>query len=135
MTSSNEKSGACLCGAITFSANLPSNIGACHCEICRGWSGGVHFFIEATNVKICGEPAIFSSSEWAERGFCITCGTQLFGRLKDKSRWFFSAFLFPDAEKMPIKIELFSDERPATVPAFSDATQISAEEFRKTFNE
>jgi len=38
--------GACFCGAVTFEAQgAPLDMGYCHCNDCRSWSGGpIHGF-------------------------------------------------------------------------------------------
>ena len=55
---------------------------ACHCAICRRWSG--HYWastdVARDRVKIEGGDAVswFQSSEKVRRGFCRTCGSVLF---------------------------------------------------------
>tara|TARA_B100000767_G_scaffold88305_1_gene84824 strand:- start:4414 stop:4788 length:375 start_codon:yes stop_codon:yes gene_type:complete len=53
---------------------------ACHCSQCRKSSG---HFVAATSaardeVAITGEVTWYQSSERARRGFCATCGSQMF---------------------------------------------------------
>ena len=36
-----QKTGACLCGKCKFSFECDNlEVGACHCSMCRKWSGG-----------------------------------------------------------------------------------------------
>src|SRR5262249_24548393 len=55
---------------------------ACHCTICRKSSG--HFYVGAEvlqkDVTITGDDHVtwYDSSERVRRGFCKTCGSQLF---------------------------------------------------------
>ena len=35
-----RKTGQCLCGAVTFSADVAAEIQACHCTQCQRWTGG-----------------------------------------------------------------------------------------------
>lgn len=73
--------GGCLCGAITYEVSGALRpVIACHCTQCRKTTGN---FVTATSalketVKIQGDVAWFSSSETAQRGFCATCGSNLF---------------------------------------------------------
>jgi hypothetical protein len=74
--------GGCLCGAVRYSlATLPGDIAHCHCRICRRASGAP-FVTWATVARddlfVAGEVRWFRSSTLARRGFCPTCGTQLF---------------------------------------------------------
>ena len=77
-----QHKGSCLCGAITYQiedTDLRPVI-ACHCIQCRKTTG---HHVAATSaprekVTITGEPHWFQSSAEARRGFCPTCGSQLF---------------------------------------------------------
>lgn len=73
--------GCCLCGNVryTVSGRLRPVI-ACHCRQCRRTSG---FHVAATSaaretVRIDGDVTWFRSSPTAKRGFCATCGSNLF---------------------------------------------------------
>ncbi|MCX5579023.1 GFA family protein [Kaistia terrae] len=76
-------SGACLCGAVTYSVAGPlAPVVGCHCRMCRQQTG--HFLastsVERENVAISGSEHLrwYASSETARRGFCGTCGSVLF---------------------------------------------------------
>jgi hypothetical protein len=51
--------------------------------MCRRWAGGPWLGAESESIDWSGEDAIgvFTSSSWAERGFCTKCGTGLFYRV------------------------------------------------------
>ena len=73
----------CLCKKVTIevTGEIPP-MDACHCGHCRKSSGhfGVGADIPRENVTIKGEENItwYESSDWARRGFCSTCGANLF---------------------------------------------------------
>ena len=75
--------GSCLCGAVRFSVigELPPP-DACHCSKCRKQSG--HFFastdVARSALTVLGAEHVtwFHSSEKVRRGFCSTCGANLF---------------------------------------------------------
>ena len=48
--------GKCLCGSVELEVEYVSNeLGACHCSMCRNWSGGPMLVIDcADSVKISG---------------------------------------------------------------------------------
>ena len=84
--SAASKTGGCLCGAVRFTlTEAPTEYGACHCSMCRKFSGGIELGIRAMTDEITWdadeELATYTSSEWAERGFCRKCGSSLFWRL------------------------------------------------------
>ncbi|MCF6327876.1 MAG: GFA family protein [Devosiaceae bacterium] len=76
-----SKTGSCLCGAITYAVSGPlRHVVYCHCEQCRKTSGNFVAAISArrTSVQISGKPQWYKSSKAARRGFCPTCGGNLF---------------------------------------------------------
>lgn len=105
--------GSCLCGAIEVTAPDHDEINACHCSICRRWSGGPMFAVHCgPEVVFSGAaPARFRSSDWAERGFCATCGTHLFYYLLQGGEYILPAGLFQDRD-FTLANQLFIDEKP-----------------------
>ncbi|MEX5729842.1 hypothetical protein Ga0609869_003195 [Rhodovulum iodosum] len=73
--------GSCLCGAVRYRVSGPLRpVIACHCTQCRKTSG---HHVAATsapreNVEIEGAVTWYASSQSARRGFCGTCGSNLF---------------------------------------------------------
>jgi hypothetical protein len=75
--------GGCLCGAVRYEVAGPlRQIVACHCGQCRRTSG---HFVAATaarreRLNLTAEEGLrwFRSSDHAQRGFCGTCGSNLF---------------------------------------------------------
>ena len=87
----NTASGKCFCGAVRFTATLPSKwVAHCHCTMCRRahgagfvtWAG----FAESAVAIDDGEGQLrwYDSSPGAQRGFCARCGSPLFFRAE---RW------------------------------------------------
>ena len=80
--------GRCLCGRVRWSAPGPVLwAGHCHCESCRRASSApvTSFFGVARNsVAWEGETAVYASSPGNERGYCPSCGAQMFYR---SERW------------------------------------------------
>ncbi len=74
--------GGCLCGAIRYRPSAPSLRGViCHCSMCRRHSGApllafVQFPLDSFQWTK-GEPALYRSSKFAQRGFCAACGSTL----------------------------------------------------------
>ena len=125
-TQTKPMSGHCLCGAIRFHAT-PKNLemGACHCAMCRRWSGGVFMAVDCSGaLKIEDESAlgVYKSSQWGERCFCKTCGSSLFWRMQDGSHISVAVQAFDDAARFAFTSEIFIDEKPATY-AFANSTK------------
>ena len=115
-------SGRCVCGACVFVADLPVQkdgrvkADVCHCGMCRRWAGAPLMAVEpasAPRFEGSAPVSVYASSDWAERGFCKTCGTGLFWRMRDGSHLSMPAGLFDDQSVFDLKVEIFIDHKPA----------------------
>ena len=110
------KSGRCMCGAVTVSAaKLGDKMNACHCDMCRRWTGSAFVAVLGTadDTTFDGPVKTVSLSEWAERGWCDACGSTLFYRLKHDGSYGIAAGLFDDAAGQTLNIEYYVDRKPA----------------------
>jgi hypothetical protein len=78
-----KTSGQCLCGAIKYEVSgPPAHLCLCHCTQCRQGVGATPVawatFARQGLALSAGEPAWFSSSPHAKRGFCPACGCSVF---------------------------------------------------------
>ena len=55
----------------------------------------------------------YSSSAWAERGFCKRCGSSLFYRLKETNQYILNMGSFDDQRPFKIASEIYVDDKPA----------------------
>lgn len=88
---SNRVHGSCLCGAVRFSATLPSKwVAHCHCSYCRRahgaafvtWAGFAQEQFAFDDDSLA--PTWYASSPGAERAFCPRCGSPMLFR---SMRW------------------------------------------------
>ena len=127
-----SSTGKCLCGAVTFSAkDVDPHVHACHCSMCRGWTGGPMMAASVGSIEFQGEDKIkiYSSSEWAERGFCTECGTSLFYRMKEPSMYIMATGTFDDPEQFKLAGEIYVDEKPSSYDFAGDHPRQTGEEF------
>jgi hypothetical protein len=126
MKTATTLNGTCLCGAVKISIDsTPATFDVCHCSMCRRWGGGPAMTVESgKGYKITGESniAVYASSDWAERGFCKTCGTHLFYRFRNGGYCNFTLGLFPGTEHFTFKTEIYVDDQPANY-AFANKTE------------
>jgi hypothetical protein len=118
--------GQCLCGAVKFSAEgVPHDVTACHCSMCRRWTGGPDLAVEAESVTFDGEENIgrYRSSAWAERGFCKVCGSNLFYRLVEADRYLLAPGAFDDQSGFRMTLQVFVDDKPGYY-SFADETEM-----------
>ena len=128
--------GRCLCGAVTFEADaVETGYHACHCGMCRRWSGGPLLAARVGGVTFAGEdaPATHASSEWAERGFCRRCGSSLFYRLRADGGFLLAVGAFDDQTPFTLDGEIFVDHKPAGYAFAGEHPRLSEEETMALF--
>ncbi len=107
--------GRCLCGAVGVTGTAADpKVAVCHCDMCRRWSSGPYFEVTCEDVVFEGEDSIttFRSSDWAERGFCNKCGSNLFYHLVDSSDYQIAAGLLDNQEDLRLSLQVFVDSKP-----------------------
>lgn len=122
--------GKCMCGSVRFSAIAKnSNVAACHCDMCRRWSAGPFMELTCQTVTFEGQENIgrIRSSDWAERGFCTNCGSNLFYHIVENSDYQIAAGLFDDQSMLRMSLQVFTDRKPAYYE-FSNATKMMTED-------
>ena len=109
------RTGRCACGATTYEAEVPDEFGACHCETCRRWAGGVYMAIRARAVRFAAPENIlrWQSSKWAERGSCRVCGSALFWHFLGADEHMLNVGSLDDQSDLRFTQEVFVEEQPA----------------------
>lgn len=136
-----KKTGKCLCGAVSYSVEMSKDsFGACHCSMCRRWTGGIFLGFEAQPDKIRFDGAEhvskIASSDWAERAFCGTCGSNLYYRITAPGPYsgvyHVGVGTLDDIDGLSLTEQLFIDIKPAAysfVQKTHDMTKAQVEEF------
>jgi len=125
--------GKCLCGKVRFEVANVHELDVCHCSMCRRWNGGPYIGADTrggVTLTSDTELAWYDSSDWAERGFCKTCGTSLFYRLKaDDAFWSISAGTLDLPKGLKVSKEIFVDEKPDYYNLAGDRPRLTGPEF------
>ena len=124
--------GKCLCGAVTFTAEeIDPHVHACHCSMCRGWTGGPMLGASVGAITFSGEEHVkrYASSAWADRGFCAECGTSIFYHLKDPGMYIMATGCFDDAEQFSLAGEISVDEKPSGYNFAGEHSRLTGAEF------
>jgi hypothetical protein len=130
-----NETGRCLCGAVTYEAEgIGDEAHVCHCAMCRRWSGGPAFAIPASSVRFTGEDHIarHQSSDWAERGFCNRCGTNLFYRFIEADQYFLWMGTFDDQSNFKLAREIYVDNKPDCYELSGNHPRLTEAEFLAT---
>jgi hypothetical protein len=109
------RTGGCLCGGVRFTAErIETHHHACHCGMCRRWAGGPLFVTAAEGVSFEGADNLgrFDSSDWAQRGFCTRCGSNLFYLLKPAGQYFMCVGALDGAQDFRLDREIYIDHKP-----------------------
>ena len=118
--------GGCQCGAVRYLLTAaPKATSICHCRMCQK-AGGAPFmaFAGVKNADLTftrGAPAKYSSSEIAERGFCVACGTPLTYQMKDSKSISVTIGSLDDPNLFPPRLQ-FGVE--TTLPWFADLSAL-----------
>ena len=116
-----ERRGQCMCGAVEFVAkDLSGEASACHCQMCRRWSGSSWLGVVAGEIEWVRKDAlgVLQSSPWAERGFCSKCGSGVYYRVTADGEYqgmtSVSFGALDDPSEITLTKEWFIDKKPAT---------------------
>jgi hypothetical protein len=126
MTGELNLKGQCMCGAVKFSATAEKpSVTACHCDMCRRWSAGPFMALTCKSVTFESQENIgnIHSSDWAERGFCTKCGSNLFYHIVESSDYQIAAGLFDDQSMLRMSLQVFTDRKPEFY-AFANETKM-----------
>ncbi|EOH93160.1 GFA family protein [Enterococcus pallens] len=126
-------SGSCLCGKVQITIpDISQEITVCHCHMCQKFFGSPFLSLQelaSDQFTLKGEESVhrYSSSPWAERGFCKNCGSSLFYHALEGG-YFFPAGLF---EKITgtITEEICYDNKPDFYQLNNNAKKFTEEEF------
>ena len=126
--------GRCLCGAVRVTVgSLSGTISACHCDMCRRWSGGVMMGVdaEAAGLTVTGPVKVFASSPFAERAWCDTCGSALWFRDTDPDKGVYELMpgLFDDAGGATLTREVYADRCPSGYAFAGDLTRVTEADY------
>ncbi|ULB11068.1 GFA family protein [Cereibacter azotoformans] len=135
-----ERTGHCLCGAVAVAVTRASHeIGACHCEMCRRWTGSafVTMMVPEAALTVTGADHVrrYASSGWAERCFCGTCGSTLWYRLTAPGMprdHYLAAGLLDDLSGIRLAHEIYIDRKPDAWSFAGPTHQMTEAEFLAT---
>ncbi len=104
--------------------------------MCRRWAGSPLFAVSTNGVHFEGEDNIerFKSSDWAERGFCKTCGTNLFFYSTPTGKYFMCVGAFDDASQFKLKGEIYVDHQPEGYAFAGQLSRLTEAEFLAKFS-
>lgn len=127
------RTGQCLCGDVTITAEPFGSVQACHCSMCRTWGGGPFLSVPCKSTSFEGAVTRHASSDHAERGFCPACGTHLFFHAVKAGIYAVPLGVFDDASDLPFKAEIYVDEQPDCYAFEGARKRMTGAEFEAQF--
>ncbi len=130
--SKTSAAGACLCGEIQFSIELPALFCAhCHCTMCRRAHGAGYvtwFGVEKSRLSLAAgrdHLAWYDSSDHGRRGYCRSCGSSLFFESSHRAQTvdIVLASMSEDIGRSP-EFHVYFDQRVDWVPLDDDLKKL-----------
>ena len=137
------REGGCICGDVRYRiASEPTETGACHCGMCRKFSGGVYLAVKVDPgdfevIKAEGL-TLYQSSDWAERAHCKRCGSSLFYRVTIpgpmQGECHVALGTLDDANGIPLTGEIYIDRKPDGYSFAQDTHKMTEEQVVAMFS-
>ncbi|MBM1815832.1 GFA family protein [Pseudosulfitobacter pseudonitzschiae] len=136
------RTGSCNCGAVRYRITADvRHTGACHCGMCRKWSGGVYLGVEVApadmNIEGLDRLTTYTSSPWAERAFCGTCGCNIFYRVTapgpHQGTYHVGLGTMDDTSGITLTEEIFIDRKPQGYAFAGDTRKMTEAEVMAMF--
>jgi hypothetical protein len=134
-----DRTGHCLCGAVSFTAReMEDTFSTCYCDMCQRWAGGPFsgVSVKTENLEIEGHAHIgtVQSSGFAQRSFCTKCGASLWYKLtagQYVGNTSISVGLLDNRTGLTVKTEYFVDYKDSTNQVPADIEQYSQADVEK----
>lgn len=105
-----------MCGKLTYEATLSGpRFGTCYCKMCQRWSAGAFMGVHTASFELTSAPetlTVFKSSDWADRGFCATCGSNIFYHAPQFGGPSVALGSLDDTDGLEVRIQFFIDKKP-----------------------
>lgn len=104
-----------MCGQVTYQATVGERVSVCYCKMCQRWASGVFMGVETQEFAVTGGKqslGIVASSDWAERGFCRDCGSNLYYRATEAGYLSVAFGSLDDTSGLSPRIQFYTDKRP-----------------------
>lgn len=125
------RTGQCMCGAVTYRAETEDKVSVCYCKMCQRWASGVFMGVMTESFEIAGGEdrlAVVKSSDWAERGFCRECGSNLFYRVPEHGYLSVAMGSLDDTSGLRPRIQFYVDKRPDGFALAAETKEMTEDE-------
>lgn len=120
-----QRTGQCMCGTVTYRAEVPGGFSACHCRMCQRWASGLFMGVHTSGFELTGGAdalTLVKSSDWAARAFCSRCGSNIYYKADAQEYPSVALGTLDDTRGLTRVYEFYTD-REATGLGRTDATK------------
>ena len=111
-----KRTGACMCGQVTYEVTLSGDrFAACYCKMCQRWASGAFMGVHTESFKLTSAPETltkFKSSDWANRGFCAKCGSNIYYHAPQFGGPSVALGSLDDTDGLEVRVQFFIDKKP-----------------------
>ena len=125
------RTGQCMCGQVTYTAETADTFSICYCKMCQRWASGVFMGVPTTAFELTAGAQHFGqiqSSDWAERGFCRECGSNIYYFAKEQGSPSVALGSLDDTTGLSPRVQYFVDKRPEGFALAADTKEITEAE-------
>ena len=112
---SETRKGGCLCGAVRYEAETDGRFSVCYCKMCQRWASGVFMGAPTAAFTVTSGDDVLTvarTSDWATRGFCSKCGSNIYYYADDQESPSIAMGSLDDTTGMTPRIQFFYDKKP-----------------------
>ena len=109
-----------MCGKVKYRAETEDKVSVCYCKMCQRWASGMFMGVPTTSFEVVeGAEHLgdIKSSDWAKRGFCRECGSNIFYHADAVANPSVAFGSLDDTGGLSPRIQFFIDKKPEGILA------------------
>lgn len=109
------RTGGCMCGSVRYEAETDGRFSVCYCKMCQRWSAGIYMSAPTKGVTFTRGDDVLTvvrSSDWASRGFCSKCGSNIYYKADAQDHPSVAYGSLDDTSGMTPRMQFFIDRKP-----------------------
>jgi len=125
------RTGQCMCGKVKYEAETEDRVSVCYCKMCQRWASGMFMGVPTNGFKVtegADHLSIVKSSEWAERAFCSTCGSNIYYHAPEHGHPSVAFGSLDDTSGLRPRIQFFYDRKPDGISLNADTKTLTEAE-------
>ena len=131
-----SRDGGCMCGAVRFHVTTKPKFSACFCKMCQQWSSGLFMGVHVQEFEVTKGSehlTVFKSSDWANRGFCNRCGSNIYYHAPEFGAPAVGLGTLDDTSGIENKIRFYVDQQPEGIQLAGDVHEMTGAECEAAF--